>query len=65
MYKVELKEGFSIIYGWTNDGETGIRHPLMEESSNAGEAEARLMLAMCSAYVNYLKSRQAMLPPEA
>ncbi|MCY4541694.1 MAG: hypothetical protein OXB95_04750 [Rhodobacteraceae bacterium] len=50
-----LKKGFSRIYGWTND-ENGIRHALMDSSSTVGEAEARLMLVMCSAYVNYLTS---------
>ncbi|MCY4541033.1 MAG: hypothetical protein OXB95_01360 [Rhodobacteraceae bacterium] len=50
-----LKRGFSSIYGWTND-EGGIRHALMDSSSPVGEAEARLMLVMCSAYVNFLKS---------
>ena len=59
-----LKEGFSKIYGWTS-GKGGIRHALMEESSNAGEAEARLMLVMCSAYANYLKSLQARRPRQA
>ena len=55
-----LKSGFSAIYGWTSD-ENGIRHALMESSSVVGEAEARLMLVMCSAYVNYLKSLQSVV----
>lgn len=56
-----LKEAFSKIYGWGSDGRSGIRHALMEEFTNVGEAEARLILVMCSAYVNYLKSLQSML----
>ncbi|MCG7566550.1 hypothetical protein MHM95_09630 [Pseudoalteromonas sp. CnMc7-15] len=47
-----LKNGFSSIYGYTND-EAGIRHAL-EDSSNVGEAEARLMFIMCAAFCNYL-----------
>ncbi len=50
-----LQNGFSAIYGWTN-GKDGIRHPLLEGARIVTEAEARLMLVMCSAYVNYLLS---------
>lgn len=50
-----LKNGFTAIYGWTN-GKDGIRHPLMARARAVTEAEARLMLVMCSAYVNYLLS---------
>ena len=50
-----LKIGFSAIYGWTN-GKDGIRHALMEDAHSVTEAEARLLLVMCSAYVNYLLS---------
>ena len=50
-----LKRGFSAIYGWTS-GPDGIRHALMEDARPPDEAEARLMLVMCSAYVNYLLS---------
>lgn len=52
-----LKTGFSKIYGWAS-GESGIRHALMEDDRTVTEAEARLMLVMCSAYVNYLLSRR-------
>ena len=50
-----LKLGFKKIYDWTS-GESGIRHALMEDDRTVTEAEARLMLVMCSAYVNYLLS---------
>ena len=50
-----LKAGFSNIYGWAS-GESGIRHALMDGDRTVTEAEARLMLVMCSAYVNYLLS---------
>ena len=50
-----LKLGFKKIYDWTS-GESGIRHALMENDRTVTEAEARLMLVMCSAYVNYLLS---------
>lgn len=50
-----LKNGFTAIYGWTS-GEDGIRHAQTEGARSVTEAEARLMLVMCSAYVNYLLS---------
>ncbi len=50
-----LKKGFSQIYGWTS-GRDGIRHALMKDAPEITEPEARLMLVMCSAYVNYLLS---------
>ena len=50
-----LKNGFAAIYGWTS-GKDGIRHALTKDARPVTEAEARLMLVMCSAYVNYLLS---------
>ena len=50
-----LKKGFSAIYGWAS-GPDGIRHALMEGGRPPDEADARLMLVMCSAHVNYLMS---------
>jgi hypothetical protein len=50
-----LKESFSKLYGYTNDGD-GIRHALLEET-NLDQADARFMLIACSAFVNYLKSK--------
>ncbi|MCY4196542.1 MAG: hypothetical protein OXD33_06425 [Rhodobacteraceae bacterium] len=53
-----LQAGFSAIYGWTS-GPDGIRHALMGGAQPPAETEARLMLVMCSAYVNYLLSLRA------
>ncbi|MBB4122099.1 hypothetical protein GGR30_002028 [Martelella radicis] len=50
-----LKEGFSRLYGWTND-DGGIRHAIMDEP-NLTLADARLMLVLCSAFSNYLIDR--------
>ncbi len=50
-----LKAGFARIYGWTS-GSDGIRHALMDGAHQPTEAEARVMLVMCSACVNYLLS---------
>jgi len=52
-----LKNGFSSLYGWTNDAQ-GIRHAIMGEA-NLTEADARYMLVSCSAFANYLLSKKA------
>jgi hypothetical protein len=52
-----LKEGFSKLYGWTND-DSGIRHALMGKDT-VTEADARYMLVSCSAFCNYLVSLKA------
>lgn len=50
-----LKDGFSKLYGWSNDAE-GIRHAMMDMSS-VTMADARFMLVACSAFANYLIDR--------
>ncbi|MEO6832648.1 MAG: hypothetical protein ABI378_09280 [Chitinophagaceae bacterium] len=52
-----LKKSFSSLYGYASD-ESGIRHALMEDSRDIDFHEAKLMLVTCSAFINYLKSRQ-------
>ncbi len=47
-----LRKAFSSLYGYTSDAD-GIRHPLMEES-NLTSADARFMLIICSAFINYV-----------
>lgn len=51
-----LKNAFSALYGYTSD-EAGIRHSLLENSTNVDQEEARFMLIACSAFVNYLISK--------
>lgn len=53
----QLKEGLEKIYFYTNSKE-GIRHALMEES-RITKADAKFMLVICSAFVNYLKENIA------
>lgn len=50
-----LRQGLEKIYGYSSDA-NGIRHALMEES-NLTASDARFMLVICSAFVNYLESR--------
>ncbi len=47
-----LKSSFSSLYGYTSD-ESGIRHSLLDESTLMQE-DAKFMLVVCSAFVNYL-----------
>ncbi len=50
---VEEKDGFKKLYGWTSDA-CGIRHGEYPDSFLCGESEARYMLIICSAFINYL-----------
>ena len=43
------------LYGWTSDA-GGVRHAMVEESGLTQE-DARFMLIVCSAFVNYLKTK--------
>ncbi|MDR3631327.1 MAG: hypothetical protein P4L42_13435 [Desulfocapsaceae bacterium] len=48
-----LEAAFGKLYGYTSDAK-GIRHALMEEDSATFE-EAKFMLVVCSAFVNYVR----------
>ena len=54
-----LKTAFEKLYVYTNDESTGIRHALMDGKEAPGFEEAKFMLVACSAFVNYLKTKQA------
>jgi hypothetical protein len=60
-----LGQGFSNLYGWTNDA-GGIRHALMDDSVACDFEEAKFMLVSCSAFTNYLiaKAAKAGIPLE-
>lgn len=49
-----LKSAFEQLYAYTNDGNTGIRHALIEAEYVPSNAEALFMLVSCSALINYL-----------
>lgn len=51
-----LRTGILNLYGWTSD-ESGVRHALLDGSDGVTEHEARLMLVLCSAFVNYIASK--------
>jgi hypothetical protein len=48
-----LKSGFSAIYGYASDN-SGIRHGLLNDDVEPSFEEAKFMLVACSAFVNYL-----------
>jgi hypothetical protein len=49
-----MKNGFSSLYGYTND-EHGIRHALLDDATaKVDEADALFMLGACAAFVSYL-----------
>ena len=54
--KVEMhaafRQAFDKLYGYTSDAE-GIRHALLEES-NLGFEDAKFMLVVCSAFINFV-----------
>lgn len=58
-----LKNGIKNIYGWTSD-ESGIRHALTQDGETVGQDEAKLMIVLCAAFVNYLTARSPVLTRE-
>lgn len=53
----QLKEGLNKIYAYTCNGDTGIRHALMDDDNPPTKDEAIFMLVMCSAFINYLTKK--------
>ncbi|MEK0337733.1 MAG: hypothetical protein QQN41_09910 [Nitrosopumilus sp.] len=51
-----LEEAFKKLYGYTSDAE-GIRHSLLDESNLVDYDIAKFMLVVCSAFINYIKSK--------
>lgn len=52
---VSLKSSFSTLYGYTSDA-SGIRHALADQAKEISFEEAKFMLVVCCAFVNYLKN---------
>jgi hypothetical protein len=53
-----LRKAFELLYGYTNDATTGIRHALMDDTNTPGADEAIFMLVSCSAFINYLTKKK-------
>lgn len=52
-----LKNSFSSLYGYTSDAD-GIRHSLLD-NDNLKQEDAKFMLVACSAFINYLRQKEA------
>lgn len=52
-----LEDGMKKMYYFTND-KNGIRHALMDEGVETNFEEAKYMLVVCSAFINYLMAKQ-------
>lgn len=50
-----LKEAFLKLYGYAGDASSGIRHAAKLGGKDSTFQEARYMLVVCSAFINYLK----------
>ena len=55
MIHPRLKTAFEQLYAYTNNGDTGIRHALIEGEHVPSHGEALFMLVSCSALINYLE----------
>jgi len=54
VFNSQLKEGLKNIYTYTN-GKNGIRHALMDGTTPPTKADAKFMIVMCSAFINYIR----------
>ena len=52
----QFEEGLKKMYFYTNDKRTGIRHALMDDKYIPTMADAKYMLVVCSAFVNYIRA---------
>ena len=53
-----LQKSFELLYGYTNNKSTGIRHALMDDANIPSADEATFMLVSCSAFINYLTKKK-------
>lgn len=56
----DFKSGLEKIYWYTNDETTGIRHALMDTGKGITFEDAKFMLVLCSAFVNYITAKAKM-----
>lgn len=58
----QLKTAFSNLYNYVNEKQSGIRHELMDDSGTYIPTyhEAKFMLVICSAFINYLNGKIAL-----
>ncbi len=51
----QFEDGLKKMYYYTNDQRTGIRHALLDDAYVPTIAEAKYMLVVCAAFVNYIR----------
>ncbi|AJA70672.1 hypothetical protein HMPREF9714_02444 [Myroides odoratimimus CCUG 12901] len=51
------KSAFEKLYGYTSDS-GGIRHALVEDGILVKQEDAKFMIVVCSAFINYLKTKE-------
>lgn len=54
-----LKSGFDKLYAYTNNSSTGIRHALMDDANLPTFEEAKFMIVICSAFINYIQGKKS------
>lgn len=52
-----IRSGLEKLYAYTNDSRTGIRHSIIEGTELPEYEEAKFMLVICSAFINYIQSK--------
>lgn len=55
---ISLKSGFDKLYAYTNNSSTGIRHALMDDANLPTYDEAKFMIVICSAFINYIQGKK-------
>lgn len=53
----QFVSGLEKFYSYTNSGETGIRHCLMDNIKEIKFEDAKFMLVICSAFINYITDK--------
>ncbi len=53
----QFKKGLEKIYAYTNNKDTGIRHALLDSTEDICFEDAKFMLVLCSAFVNYFSDK--------
>lgn len=54
-----LNSAIENLYIYTNDAKTGIRHALMDDKDAPQYDEAKFMLVVCSALINYIQGKRS------
>jgi hypothetical protein len=53
----QIRGSIEKIYAYTNNKDGGIRHEIVNEHNSPDFDDAKLMLVLCSTFINYLISK--------